>query len=140
MFKKSIYLFTAFLLGLLINISIQACGEDAETPDTANTQGSTPDPDEGYKWDVGKIAYEEEYYEDGRLEYIMENTYDKNGRLIKKVYKHPNDYSTGYTSVSTSLYSYSGNTRTITTNRKEYHPDGSFTDRGVRKTVQRLWE
>ncbi len=138
MFKKSIL--TAFLLGLLINIAIQACGEDSDAPSTSNTdsgQNTMPDPEERYKWDVVKVAYEETF-KDGSLADKTERTFDDQGRIIKEEYKA---YYKSIVEVhETTQYSYSGNTRTITRNRKEYDQDGKLAHNDNFTTVQRLWE
>ena len=140
MMKKLSYAVAAFVLGVLLSVTINACGGDKEgvEPGETQTPGQTPGSGGGgttgggreiNNWELRKISLREEYFEDGRLEIRDERKYNEKGWEIEQknvqytnssyYYKY-SEYTTNYT------YSPDGDYRTGVTVLTLYNEDGSI--------------
>lgn len=128
MMKKWSLLVAAFLFGLFVSVTINACGGDKEnvTPEGTQTPGETPNGDGNEtvgapcncSWNVQKMSRRETYFENGQLHTINEYKFDDQGREIEWKYtiydvsSNSGKYYRVFSSIDT--YAYSGNTRTGT--------------------------
>lgn len=99
----------AFLLGMVLCFTIQACGDDGDDRIHPNSNSSAIS--ESYGWDTEKYSSEETYSpEGGMLEVKKVFTYDSKGRLIgEKLDEY--DQNGVLVLSSTYTYTYEGNRR-----------------------------
>lgn len=87
--KKLSYLAAAFVLGVLLSVTINACGGGKENIGPGETQnpsgGSGGDEPSGstgreiHNWEIYKISSSEDYDEDGQLTFKTEKKYNEKG-------------------------------------------------------------
>ncbi|WP_418982613.1 hypothetical protein [Alistipes sp.] len=137
MMKKLSYLAAAFVLGLLLSVTINACGGDKESVAPEGTQtpggsgGTTGGGREISNWEFPKLSAWEVYDEDGHIDLRFDYKYNDKGW---EVYRKRTDYlksaSSGnyYLSLVTEYsytYSSAGDYRTGVTITTSYNEDGS---------------
>lgn len=84
--KKLSYLAAAFVLGLLLSVTINACGGDKENVGPNGSSGGTTGVGgcEISNWGFPKLSSSEEYDESGQLKSHMEDKYNEKGWLVEQ--------------------------------------------------------
>lgn len=132
MLKKLSLLFAAFVLGIVISLAIQACGND-KVDTGRSSSGSSSDTSCNSVWDNPKyasyITYDENGLESNRIEY----EYDDVGRLIgyKSLSYTPNGSGKRYLFCEQKVdytYADSDNIRYGTTSSVYYDESGTITN------------
>lgn len=138
MMKKLSYAVAAFVLGVLLSVTINACGGDKEgvEPGETQTPGQTPGSGGGgttgggreiNNWEIYKLSSYENYYEDGRLNNRTTHKYNEKGWEIESanVYYYESPYYKYREYTITYSYSPNGDYRTGVTVYTYYNEDGS---------------
>lgn len=141
MMKKLSYLAAAFVLGVLLSVTINACGGDKENIGPGKTQnpsgGSGGDEPSGstgreiHNWEIYKLSAAENYNENGQLTAKYDYRYNEKGWEVEyKLSQYIKSSITGryyLCSVYTRHFTYSpaGDYRTVTNTSISYNEDGS---------------
>lgn len=140
MLKKLSLLFAAFVLGIVISLAIQACGND-KVDTGRSSSGSSSDTSCNSVWDNPKyasyITYDENGLESNRFDY----EYDDVGQLISAKQTLYSQNLSGkkylYIEIETNYtYADSDNIRYGTTTRVYYDENGTITNQT--KTTEKV--
>lgn len=124
--KKMSYLAAAFVMGVLLSVTINACGGDTERVEPGGTQnpsggsgneGGTAGPANMWDYGIGKVTKSYEYDESGNEWLSYEIRYDSQKREIGSIsyYTYTDPVVSGKVANEQKNYKYSGNTCTYET-------------------------
>lgn len=156
MMKKMSYLAAAFVLGVLLCVTINACGGDTERVEPGGTQnpgggsgGDEPSGNTGreiHNWEILKFSTSEDYDENGQLTSKIEYKYNDKGWLVgytqtsyQKSSTTGNYYLRSRSSMS-YIYSPSGDYRTSSYTLILYNEDGSILNTGGSTSKQYVYQ
>lgn len=144
MMKKLSYLAAAFVMGVLLSVTINACGGDTERVEPGGTQNPSGGNGEGNEggdtgedgrkisnWEIYKLSASEDYDENGQVTRRYEYKYNDKGWEIQRTYTF---YNTSPTTgkrylfsqtIYTYAYSSAGDYRTTNSTMTYYNEDGS---------------